>query len=372
MEGLLARVLFGAVILYSLRRLLNFVGEDHPVGLLEMVQPMGWSLMWLTEPAAFEVFRMVLVGVVALYVIGLGLPIVLPVLALMHILYFTFYNSQGFSHHGNQIVSLTLMFQACCAVVAAFKSRSAWGFPDARLRAWILVQSQVVIVGCYFISVMTKMEKSDGEWFQNSNYIAVDMVKTSRQGYLNHLDPSHLERQKQAEWYLERPNLSRLLFSSGVLLEAVSILAIGHRLLGFVIGVSLVLMHRSISALMGLDFPYYEMLDVIYLVGLPFGLAWLISKLPGRATQWGLLAGAAAGIPLSYLFQEPKMHAYFPFPGYVVDAVQAVGAWESWDSELYVPFVIPLLTTMSIMAVVGVGVGLLFQRFVKNAVSSQS
>ena len=70
MEGFLARVLFGAVVLYSLRRLLNFVGEAHPVGILELVQPMGWSLMWLTDPAAFEVFRMVLVGVVVLSVVG--------------------------------------------------------------------------------------------------------------------------------------------------------------------------------------------------------------------------------------------------------------------------------------------------------------
>jgi hypothetical protein len=63
-----------------------------------------------------------------LYAGGLMLPLTLPLLALGHVLVFTLYNSQGYAHHGFQIVSLTLVAQAG-TVFTRHREACACGLP---------------------------------------------------------------------------------------------------------------------------------------------------------------------------------------------------------------------------------------------------
>ena len=57
----------------------------------------------------FPVYRAVFFGLLLLYAAGFALPLTLPLLTLAHILPPTLHNSQGFTFHGNQIMSLTLV-----------------------------------------------------------------------------------------------------------------------------------------------------------------------------------------------------------------------------------------------------------------------
>ena len=60
----------------------------------------------------------------------------------MHILPFTLFDSQGYGHHGNQIVSMLLLVQAGCVVWHCFRKRKLdLAPPDALLRGWLLWQS---------------------------------------------------------------------------------------------------------------------------------------------------------------------------------------------------------------------------------------
>jgi hypothetical protein len=130
----------------------------------------------------------------------------------------------------------------------------------------------------------------------------MDMVKTQRQSYLNNLDPQFTQPPEQAVWMLEHPWTARLMFGSGFLLEALCIFAIGRRGLGFLIGVSIIIFHRSIDALMGLTFLYNEFMVAVFLVGIPFGIAWALGRLPGRLTSWGVALGALGGIAATWFF----------------------------------------------------------------------
>ena len=174
------------MVAYTLRFEVPFSTQPHPAGLAHFI-----DLTWLSDPLNFSVYRSAIYVLLLLYVGGLMLAVVLPALALGHVLVFTLYNSQGYTHHGFQIVSLTLVAQAATVfyytVLKGFRVRP----PDARLNAWLLTQSQVIVVGTYLVSVCTKMITTRGLWVWNANYIAADLIKSRRQLYFGDLDPKY-------------------------------------------------------------------------------------------------------------------------------------------------------------------------------------
>ena len=103
LEGFLLRVFFAVVVAYTFRFEVPFSTQPHPTGLAHF-----FDLTWLSNPASYSIFRGVIYFLLFLYAAGVLLPITLPLLALGHVLAFTLYNSQGYTHHGFQIVSLTL------------------------------------------------------------------------------------------------------------------------------------------------------------------------------------------------------------------------------------------------------------------------
>ena len=173
------------------------------------------------------------------YVAGLLLPIVLPALAVGHALMFTLFNSQGYTHHGYQIVTLTLVAQAATVLYYTALKGLRLQPPDALLNSWLLVQSQAVVAGTYLVSFFTKILATGGMWLWNANYIAIDLIKTQRQHYFSRFDPSDAGNPAEAMWLLEHPWIARGFFASGALLEAIAFLALANRRLGFPIGAGL-------------------------------------------------------------------------------------------------------------------------------------
>lgn len=104
-EGFLSRLLFSLFLLFTLRLSIDYTQEPHPVGLLKLLHGINDGKLWLTwlaDPSTWNVYRAIFAGLLVFYVAGAALPLVLPVLALMHVLPFTLYNSQGFTHHGTR------------------------------------------------------------------------------------------------------------------------------------------------------------------------------------------------------------------------------------------------------------------------------
>ena len=364
-EGFFSRLLFAILLIFTIRFQVAETGEPNPVGLLTLLHKMdahqNW-LTWLADAQTWTVYKGIFIALLAVYVSGYGLPLVLPVLAVMHLLPFTLYDSQGFTHHGNQIVTCTIIIQAGAVWWSCLLRRFSMQAPDEKLRAWMLVQAQVILTGMYFISAITKMVNSGGMWWWNSNNVALDMIKTQRQSYLNHLAPEYAGTPPEALWMLQHVWIARLCFTSGLFLEAACILGIGNRWLGFIMGVSLIAMHRSIDRLMGgLSFLYNELLALIFLVGVPYMLACLLERVKNETVRVGIIMGVGVGILSSYWMvkygiQTADSHALTSQGAYLLFLVKQLETWNSlewkdWAASLY--FVTPAVLCAAVGGVIG-------------------
>jgi hypothetical protein len=156
--------------------------------------------------------------------------------------------------------------------------RNGIALPYSELNAWLLIAPQFMIGGAYLISVCSKMIRSKGEWLINSHYVALDFVKTLRQSYYSDLDPAFAHEPAGVVWLMNHPNMARLFFDGGVMLETALVLAVGTRRLALIFGICTIVMHQSIEALMTLTFYTHEMMVLIYFVNLPFLLACLLDR----------------------------------------------------------------------------------------------
>jgi len=285
LEAFLARALLAWLVGTELWKMEAFTKQESPVGLA-----LFFDLTWLAVPENYVIFRTVAYSLLGIYITGVALPLVLPLIALAHTLVYTLFNSQGSTHHGHQIISMVLLIQACTTIFYHFRRKRVLLQPDAPLNGWLLWNSIAIICGTYVVSVVTKMDASNGMWFWNSNHIAMDMIKTQRQNFFNALEPQYDGNPPTALWLLEHKWIARAMFSSGVFLEVLCFFALGHRALAFIIGVSLIAMHRSISELMGLTFLNNELLALIFMVNIPFLIAWPINKLLGLGQRQELRA----------------------------------------------------------------------------------
>jgi hypothetical protein len=365
LEGFFLRLLFGIVVASTLSLQVPFHDQPHPVGLARF-----FDLTWLSDPEKSSAYRSGLYLLLFVYASGWFLPLVLPLLAVGYSLMFTLYNSQGYTHHGYQIISLTLLVQAVTVLYYSVVKRVRLQPPDALLNSWLLVQSQVVVTGTYLVSFLTKLFVTGGMWFWNAHFIALDMIKTQRQHYFSRFNPADLGDPPEAIWLLEHPWLARGLFASGVVLEAVAFIALASRKLGFVIGVGLILMHRSVSMLMGLRFQNNEMLSAIFLIGIPYFLACCLQRVHPVAIRVGLLIGAGLGIPLSYFAQPPAIQNAMPFSYYLVALVNSLSVWANGNWGEIMKFTLPVWTTCLITAAAGaVGAHLIGKAKMRASVS---
>jgi hypothetical protein len=348
LEGFFLRLLFGVVVASTLSLQVPFHDQPHPVGLARF-----FDLTWLSDPEKLSAYRGLLYLLLLVYASGWFLPIVLPLLAVAYSLMFTLYNSQGYTHHGYQIIGLTLLVQAVTVVYYAVLKGLRLQPPDTLLNSWLLVQSQVVVTGTYLVSFLTKLFATGGMWFWNAHYIALDMIKTQRQHYFSRFNPADLGDPPEAIWLLEHPWMARGLFASGVVLEAIAFFALASRRLGFVIGVGLILMHRSVSMLMGLRFQNNEMLSAIFLIGVPYVLARCLERVHPVAVRLGLLIGAGVGIPLSYFAQPAAIQKTMPFSYYLVALVNSISVWANGNWGEIMKFTLPVWTTCLITAAAG-------------------
>ena len=265
-----------------------------------------FDLTFFSDPSFIRVLPWVVIPCLVLYATGLGLPVALPVLAFVSIGSRTLYNSQGYIHHGYQMLSLILVAQTLVVLWHCFRHdwKSAMGFRRVEpirgrtLWHWMIRYSQWMIVGCYVIAGVIKPILSDGRWFQNSHFIGIQVVKTHRQNYYSELEQKwKIPEPPVAKLMLEEhPNLIRIFLACGVLLEIFAFLALYNRILSFLFGVALVSFHYFNDLLMGLYFYENEKLVWIFLINVPFWIWWLLfrRKRSGQEQEVGELEPAAA------------------------------------------------------------------------------
>jgi hypothetical protein len=253
---------------------LTFLHQPGPIDLHSWGRwqvPLIGEIRW-DGPGWFDTFAIAALVLGALYTWGKGLRYVLPALTLLHILPFTLNNSQGYTHHGFQLVSMVLIMQSFIVW---------WWRPERR---WDLASSMAyystgVVAVSYFTCAVTKIFNSKGLWLWKSNYICIELIKSHRLAYYERLDPAQAGDPASALWLLNHPWITRLLFDAGFCLELGAIIALRDRTWALIVGLSIIAFHRGVWALMKLQFPMHEWLVLIFLINVPYW-AW-------RATQRG-------------------------------------------------------------------------------------
>jgi hypothetical protein len=290
-EGLCLRILFAILansMLFGTR--FHFDSQDVPTGLARV-----FDLTFLARPGLMPGLTWAFAGLSVLYALNLGLSVVLPAMTLLHVLVFTFFNSQGFTSHGNQIVSLILLAQT---LVVLFFTFHRWirhrPFPLRKGKtrdSYLLYFSQLTIAGVYMTSVVSKMDESNFQWVQKLPNISVQLVKTHRQGFYSNPEKSDIPRDAPvpaAQWMIENPNTCRLLLGLGLALEAAAFLALANRGWAALIGLSLIAMHAAIGRLMRLYFDLNVFSSWIFLVNIPFWVFWVWDRLDERRHHAGV------------------------------------------------------------------------------------
>ena len=284
-EWLWMRLLFAPMIIWAIWDYHPYVHsvQTHPVGLAIV-----FDLTWLHEPWVRPLFVALAVPAVILYLLGMGMPVALGVLALVNILPRTLANSQGHINHSHQIVSVVILTQFAVAVWWWWRQRrhpeKITARPGLSAASYYVYFSQGIIAGTYMVAALSKFLNSKGMWVWNAPYISFDLVKSQRQEYYKLLeDPALLHTARAAEWVVENPMLARVAFGGSFLLEALAIVALKNRSWAFWTGIALIALHRGILAVMNLHFYNNELLLLIFYLNLPFWCWWAWQKARGRA-----------------------------------------------------------------------------------------
>jgi hypothetical protein len=95
------------------------------------------------------------------------------------------------------------------------------------------------------------------------------------------------------------------------------------------------------------------MLCAIFLVGLPFLVAWCLYRIANPTVRLGVLVGFAVGIPLSYFAQPASIQTAMPLPVYVSNLIESLDVWHNGRVTDFLRFTLPMWMTCIAMALAG-------------------
>ena len=188
----------------------------------------------------------------------------------------TLINSQGAINHSLQLLVLVLLAQW---IVKLALRRAPRNERQAREIHW----SKIVIAASYVSSAFVKLFASNVFWVARVPYLALQIIKSNLQSYYTDLEPMATGWVAEFPyWVASHPNLARLFFSGGLLLELGAFLALINRRWALGIGLLILLFHESISFLMSIDFKNHVWLVLIFFINLPWVIVQGVRLLRGK------------------------------------------------------------------------------------------
>ncbi|TLD70655.1 hypothetical protein FEM03_10075 [Phragmitibacter flavus] len=246
----------------------TYTTQAHPTGIANFV-----DLTWLADdPPGFATKAIVMAGLF-LYTIGIA-----PALGLFPALFYsicigTLVNSQGETQHSWQLVTLMCLGQF---IVCLLPQRTPLGAlrwqtrtllaPQLERQQLVAYTATVVIAASYVVSGIVKLIASDFQWVIRVPYLAVQLLKNNWAGFYDTgiSPPAWLEQATRL--IIDHPNLARLFFGSGLVLELTAFIVLINRQLAFWFGLALVSLHVGIFYVMNLTFNQHIAAILIFLV----------------------------------------------------------------------------------------------------------
>jgi hypothetical protein len=273
------RLFFAVLVFWRLDR--PAVAEaPHPHGIANLV-----DLTFLADPWVFTVLKSFLVVPLILFVWGRWMTVSLTLILAAMIGTQTLNQSQGAIGHRSQIVGLVLLALWLAYLVGPRlrRSRGTWWRADLTVDDLGIYWAQQMIAAAYCVAGITKLAVTGFQlvplaprWILNVQYIPVQITKTHEEAYYTAFDPEMLDRGRfLAELFVQNPDLTRLFFSGGLVLELFAFLLLMGRRWAAGMGVALIGMHMMIALTMHLHFWENVFVAAIFLVNVPYWLAVL-------------------------------------------------------------------------------------------------
>ncbi len=279
-EEWVMRLAFAALLVRGMPEVTHFTGQPVPNGLAHWM-----DFTFLSDPAVVLWLRWIYGAMIGLYVLGIWRMLSLPVLAAVLVSYGTLGNSQGAINHITQIFVLVVLGQ----VVSAWHSglwlrRRITDKSEYRRQANdnLIHATLQVMAAVYVVSGLTKLINSGGEWIWSVPNLAVQFAKNLDMAYYNTLQTPEGGTVAVIAWIAEWPNAARLLFGTGLVLELFAFLALLRREWAALMGLSLLLMHATISHIMHLGFFYNKILLLVFFINIPFWIVCVARRIANR------------------------------------------------------------------------------------------
>ena len=269
LEMLLMRAGFAALVFYTIKWETGaWTTQKFPNGIAYFV-----DLTWIGQsPPGWGWKGLTLAGLSA-YVAGW-----LPALGLLPALFFsiiigTLGNSQGAINHSTQMVTMMLLAQFLVYVIprgrGVQKPATHWIRPSLRTQQQVIWWSTVVIAASYVVCGVVKLTNSNFMWLYEAPYLAVQLLKTNWAHYHDTLEMPPAWLQTVTQILVDHPNLARLFFGSGLLIELLGFVVLINRRWALAGGLAIIAMHLSISQVMSLNFQTHIYAALIFLVNVP-------------------------------------------------------------------------------------------------------
>ena len=235
-----------------------------------------WAdLTWISQsPPGWGLKALTLAGLAA-YVVGW-----FPALGLLPALVFsivigTLGNSQGAINHSTQMVTMILLAQFLVYVIpcgpGVAKTSGHWMRPGFAEQQQVIWWSTVVIAASYVVSGVVKLTNSNFMWLYDAPFLAVQLLKTNWANYHDTLEMPPVWLQTVTQTLVDHPNLARLFFGCGLLIELGGFTVLINRRWALAGGLAIIAMHLSISQVMSLNFQTHIYAVLIFLVNFPQG-----------------------------------------------------------------------------------------------------
>jgi hypothetical protein len=239
------------------------------------------DLSWLGQPAPTAVLGLLMGVLLVLYALGRWLPGATGGLFLIHALVGGIFASPAGDHHATQVVGLILLGQFAWFLWEKFRpSKNGEGNRLDKASGAVFWSQQMICAG-YVISAVSKWVNSGGgiipgaRWVAQLPNIAVQFEKNRLQAFYDTLEApiSTTINEKAIGLLLNSPGILMAFLALGFYIELLAFLALFNRKASLLMGLGLMGLHAFIFAIMNLPFYYFEAVDLLFFVNVPFWIA---------------------------------------------------------------------------------------------------
>jgi hypothetical protein len=255
--------------------------------------PALFDISWIGQPVPTAVLGILMGLLLVIYLMGRWMLLATGGLFLIHALVGGIFSSPRGDHHATQVVGLVLLGQFAWYGWERWRPRRLResGMDSA---SGAIFWSQQMICAGYMISAVSKWVNSGGgiipgaKWVAQLPNIAVQFEKNRLQAYYDTLtEPAATGVNAwMTRQVIETPAMAIAFVALGFYIELLAFLALFNRKAALFMGLGLMSLHGFIFFIMHLPFYYFEAVDLLFFVNLPFWIAvWM-----GRAGREGALA----------------------------------------------------------------------------------